>query len=413
MPMSRLSTLAAAAALAVAAPGSAQLMPQLPLPPVGGVVERVGGALPQVGERLGDARALVQAQAARARDLVRRHPDRIALDRDGNPVRAAELILIDADQAIVDAAVARGFTLIERTELDGLGVGYARFRVPRGMSLRKAERELQGVAPGREVSTDPLYFPSGTAAGATAAAQPPVQGAGGARIGIIDGGVPPRTPGLAKQQGFAVGGPRANDHAVAIASILTGGAGVRASAPAAQLHVADIYGADPAGGNAAALSRALAWMARERVPVVVVSLVGPPNPLLARIVAAARRVGTLVVAAVGNDGPAAKPAYPASYPQAISVTGVDARGRVLIEAGRAAKLDYAAPGADLLALGADGRARTVRGTSFAAPFVAARIAAHLGGGIDGAIRAVDAEAQGRGKRGMGRGLVCGGCATRR
>ncbi len=48
---------------------------------------------------------------------------------------------------------------------------------------------------------------------------------------------------------------------------------------------------------------------------------------------------------------------------------------VLIEAGRATHLDYAAPGADMLAANARGGAAPVRGTSFATPLVAATIAA--------------------------------------
>ncbi|MGT2516872.1 S8 family serine peptidase (plasmid) [Sphingomonas panni] len=155
---------------------------------------------------------------------------------------------------------------------------------------------------------------------------------------------------------------------MAVASLLTGGGGIKASAPGAALHVADVYGSDPAGGSASALARALAWMVQAKVPVVVMSLAGPDNALLGRFVAAARARGTVVVAAVGNNGPAAPPAYPASYPQAIAVTGVDGRGRVLVEAGRARHLDYAAPGADMLALNAAGQARSVRGTSFAAPW---------------------------------------------
>ncbi len=43
----------------------------------------------------------------------------------------------------------------------------------------------------------------------------------------------------------------------------------------------------------------------------------------------------MIVAAVGNDGPSARPAYPASYPGVLAVTGVDGRNRALIEAGRA------------------------------------------------------------------------------
>ncbi|MCP3730807.1 S8 family serine peptidase [Sphingomonas sp. MG17] len=405
-----------AAALCLTGPVQAQLVPQLP--PVGGVVDRVTGALPDLRQTLGDAASLARAQVERARDLVRRHPGRIGLDPEGNAVRANELIVIDADAAVTDAAGALGFRLIERVELAELGIAYARFESPHGMGVARALKQLRAVAGGREVSADPLYFASGTTAGPAMPSHGAAQAStGSARIGIIDGGVPPGTPGLARQQGFAQGGPRTNDHAVAIASLLTGGGGVRASAPGARLHVADVYGDDPAGGNAAAIGQALAWMARERVPVVVVSLTGPPNPLLGRIVGAARRLGTVVVAAVGNDGPAARPAYPASYPDAVAVTGVDARGRVLIEAGRAAKLDYAAPGADLLALGTDGKARRVRGTSFAAPFVAARLSAHLSSdGIGGALAALDREARDLGKRGadrqFGRGLVCGECATR-
>lgn len=404
--------------LLLAPVAGAQLLPQLPsVPPVGGVMDRVTGTVGDLERGLGDARSLARQQIERTRELVRRHPDRIALDPEGNAVRAGELVMLEPDRAVIDAAAARGFRLIERVELDGLGIGYARFATPRGMAIKRALRALQGLAEGREVSTDPLYFTSGGAIAPAVPAGAIVQAGAAGRIGIIDGGVPPGTAWVAAQQGFAAGAPRPNDHAAAIASLLTGGHGVRASAPGTQLHVADIYGTDPAGGNAAALGQAIAWMVREKVPVVVVSLAGPPNPLLARVIAAARRLGTVVVAAVGNDGPAAPPAYPASYPQAIAVTGVDARGRVLIEAGRALKLDYAAPGADLLAVDAHGRVQRVRGTSYAAPFVAARLSALLdGGGIDAAVRKLDGEARGMRKgsesRQYGRGLVCGDCATR-
>ncbi|WP_047867159.1 S8 family serine peptidase, partial [Sphingomonas paucimobilis] len=113
-----------------------------------------------------------------------------------------------------------------------------------------------------------------------------------------------------------------------------------------------------------------------------------------------------------NNGPAAPPAYPASYPQAIAVTGVDGRGRVLVEAGRARHLDYAAPGADMLALNAAGQARGVRGTSFAAPLVAARLSAVWVGDAAAALKALDREAKGGGGR-TGRGVLCAACRTTR
>jgi subtilisin family serine protease len=87
--------------------------------------------------------------------------------------------------------------------------------------------------------------------------------------------------------------------------------------------------------------------------------------------------GFIVVAAVGNDGPAAPPLYPASYPDVVGVTGVDAHQRVLLEAARGRQVDFAAPGADMAAAGAAQSYTVVRGTSFAAPIVTGMLAAML------------------------------------
>ncbi|WP_294327891.1 S8 family serine peptidase [uncultured Sphingomonas sp.] len=457
-----------ALALALPTAASAQLLPvpQLPQLPgrVGEAIGGIRGSLP-IDEAVADARQLARQSVERARDLARRFPDRIELDRDNNPVRAGEVTLADPDPAVLALVERAGFSVIASERYDDLGIGFARLRVPAGLSAVEAVRRLGRIVGGDRVTLDPLYSASGAALAEStpAFAKPPqmlrtvppstrtpaeagaqlgrpidrlptfpswtpafagVRGGSGVRgvtgsvpapgapkrIGIIDGGVATGTPGLAAQQGFASGAPRASDHGMAVASLLTGGGGIKASAPGAALHVADVYGSDPAGGSASALARALAWMVQAKVPVVVMSLAGPDNALLGRFVAAARARGTLVVAAVGNNGPAAPPAFPASYPQAIAVTGVDGRGRVLVEAGRAHHLDYAAPGADMLALNAAGQARGVRGTSFAAPLVAARLSAVWAGDAAAALKALDREAKGAGGR-TGRGVLCGTCRT--
>ena len=119
-------------------------------------------------------------------------------------------------------------------------------------------------------------------------------------------------------------------------------------------------------------------MARSRVGVVNISLVGPPNATLERVVGAMVARGHLLVAAVGNDGPAAPPLYPASYPGVIGVSGVDRQGRPLPEAGRGPQVMFAAPGSQMVsaALGTPPY-RQVRGTSFAAPLVAGLLAKAL------------------------------------
>ena len=168
------------------------------------------------------------------------------------------------------------------------------------------------------------------------------------------------------------------------------------------MFVADVYGGSRAAGSASSIVRALSWLASKRPQVINISLVGPQNRLVERAVQAlrARRIG--IVAAIGNDGPAAPPQYPASYPGVVAVTGVDARGRALPEAGKASHLDFAAPGADMAAaLPGQGYAK-VRGTSFAAPFATARLA------IAGSTQRLAVEAR-PGKGRVGRGIICSNC----
>jgi hypothetical protein len=239
-------------------------------------------------------------------------------------------------------------------------------------------------------------------AGALAAAQ----GSGGTRtIGMIDGGVASQ-PSLAgksiEQNGFA-GSPQPTGHGTAVASLLVGTQGpFRGAATGSQLFVADVYGGDRAAGSATSIVRALGWLSSKHPQVINISLVGPPNRLVQRAIQIVQSRGTEVVAAVGNDGPAAPPQYPASYPGVIAVTAVDAKGRALPEAGKPTHLDFAAPGADMAAALPGNGYTKVRGTSFAAPLAAARLV------FAGSPARLAAEAQ-PGKGRVGRGIVCGVC----
>jgi len=222
---------------------------------------------------------------------------------------------------------------------------------------------------------------------------------------MIDGGVashPSMARARIEQKGFA-GPASATGHGTAVASLLVGDAGAfRGAARGASLFVADVYGGNPAAGSASTIVRALGWAAGKRPRLVTISLVGPANRAIERAIAGLRARGIMVVAAVGNDGPAAPPQYPASYDGVVAVTGVDAKGKALVEAGRARHLDVAAPGAELAAALPGRGYASVRGTSFAAPLAAARLAA------TGSLDRLAAEARpGKGK--VGRGIVCGEC----
>ena len=395
----------------LAGPASAQIG----LPTLGGATGDIGAVLDRGMEPVRSVSrpvsALARDRVSRLTAYVRQNRNEVELDEERQPARRGEILLLDPDTSAIGTARAEGYGLLEHAELEGLGIAYARLAVPDGVDLATAIKQLRRALPEKTVTADQLHFTSANGRGEarSQAAKPnpyPLRPRGGT-VGIIDGGITTKTR-VAAQRGFAKGAPVASEHAIAIASLLSG-AGID------RLWAADVYGNDPAGGNALAIAQALGWMVKEHVPVVSIILVGPSNPLLARAVAAARAKGTVVVAAVGNDGSAAPPAYPASYPGVIAVTGVDGRRRVLIEAGNALNLDYAAPGADLTAVDSKGARVKLRGTSYAAPLVAARFAAHRKAGLQGSalVAASDAEASAAGRsrpsRRYGRGILCGSC----
>lgn len=429
-PLTRSLLAAAAGALLVSGTAAAQLLPPL-LPPVQapiGNLPVVGPAVQQllgspearqvvnptlnsvagVPERIAQsgARTLLELRRLRHLELVRQNRARLETDGDGQPVRRGVLVAATPSPAALRSAARAGFRVIATEANPELGLTTVYLRVPGRMSAREALGRLRRAAPAIEADYDHLFEPAGGAllpvAGTLAAAGAP---GGGVRIGLVDGGVSSH-PALAgariEQHGFS-GSPQATGHGTAVASLIVGNQGpFRGAARGASLFVADVYGGNRAAGSASAMVRALNWLSGKRPRVINISLVGPPNKLTARAIQAVRGRGIQLVAAVGNDGPAAPPQYPASYPGVVAVTAVDSRGRALPEAGKAAHLDFAAPGADMAAaLPGKGYAR-VRGTSFAAPLAASRLAAA------GSVRRLASEAR-PGKGRIGRGIVCGPC----
>ena len=369
-------------------------------------------------EQLG--RVLEQARVDRLSRFVRQNRKVIELDENRNPVVRGELIASGVDDTSIAAAQQQGFKVLSRDSIEGLDLAYVRFGLPDKMSLNDAKTKLWAIMPDADIDADHIYFQSSAtsflAFSNTAAASKSLS----ASLGVIDGGVAdhPSVRGRIEQNGFAKGAPFASSHGTAVAALMIGSGEVKGARSGANLLAADVYGTDKAGGNASAIARALGWLAGRGVSVVTISLVGPNNTLLKNAIAAAQRKGIIIVAAVGNDGPAAPPAYPAAYLGVISVTGVDSRNRALPEAGSGAHTDFAAPGADIFSALSAKKRDKVRGTSFAAPLVAARLSVFYPrqsiSAVEGAVLKLTAEAIDLGKKGRdpiyGEGLVCGNCA---
>ena len=405
----RIFSLICAGLVLIAAPLAAQVgLPRVQLPPVG---PALGGTLDTVDRSAADVQRLAQRlvrERLRTIDrLVERNSDVIELDASGAPARRGELLLMGVSQNDLGKVLGAGFLVLSREELEGLDLSVIRVGVPAGVKLADAQAVLAALVPQASVSPDNLHFPSGRASAAILVAAPSTTSGRSAPVGVIDGAAGASVK-VAETRGFAKGAPYPSHHGTSVVSLLS-------HVGAATIRVADVYGTDKAGGNALAMAKGLGWLVARGSKVVTISLVGPRNAVLERAIGAAQRKGVVVVAAVGNDGPAAPPAYPASYEGVVAVTGVDGKRRALIEAGRALHLDYAAPGADIYGRNAKGKRIKLRGTSFATPLVAARAALAIGQGRNWR-SALDAEAIDLGPQGAdstyGKGLVCAQCTGR-
>ena len=348
---------------------------------------------------------LVDVRRLRLAELVRENRATLEMDGAGNPARRGQLIAIDPSGATLGAAIRAGFSIRGDENDTNLGLRTVTLAGPSGMSAVKALALLRRSAPTVNADFDHVFEPAGGSLMTSAVALAAGNVGGGPVIGMIDGGVG-RSPSLesasVEQRGFA-GAAQATGHGTAVASLMVGSDGRFAGAArGASLLVGDVYGGNPAAGSATSIVKAMSWIATRRPSVINISLVGPRNALVERAVSLLLARGIKVVAAVGNDGPAAPPLYPASQAGVIAVTGVDGTNRALAEASRSTHLDYAGPGADMAAA-LPGRGYTrVRGTSFAAPFITARLA------MTGSTAQLDAEvAKGRGR--VGRGIICVAC----
>lgn len=415
-------------AVLTAAPASPQVtLPQVELPnlpivqaPID-VNRTVNGVLGAANpERLRELRRL------RIRDLLRTNRALLEADPRGAPIIRSEVVALSPTPAALEQARAAGFEIARTRTLDGLDASVVVLRAPPRMSTRRALRELQRADPDGVYDFNHLYIESGEMVAQPPAAGSPVPSlvpdaalpelATKARVGLIDGGVD-RSHRVFSHSAIHEHGCESavpSEHGTAIASLVAGYApDFHGAAPGAALYVADVYCGAATGGAVDAVAEAFAWLSREQVPVVNVSLVGPANRMLEQIVRIVIARGIIVVAAVGNDGPSAPPLYPAAWPGVVAVTAVDAKRRVLLEACRGPHVAFAAPGADMPAASIPQTYASVRGTSFAAPLIAGLLAMELQqpdkASADAAIAALAAQAVDLGAHGRdriyGNGLV--------
>jgi subtilisin family serine protease len=300
--------------------------------------------------------------------------------------------------------VAQGYVVLQSVDLASLATTVRRCDVPEGVTIEEARTAVRALPSGeaadynhyyrtgqnsamatvsepREAICDGLHCPARAlinwpeGIGTTGCGAP-------VRIGIVDTGLNPDHAAL-KGADIEVTRIAPEDyspsdaiHGTAVAALLVGDPESRVPGllPGARLIAVDAFykDANDERADAFTLVRALDSLAQEGVQVINLSLAGPPNTVLENTLdQLVDQREIIIVAATGNAGPRAEPAYPAAHDSVIAVTAVDRGGTAYRRAGRGPHVDLAAQGVEVWTAASIEGARWKTGTSFAAPFVTA------------------------------------------
>ncbi len=206
----------------------------------------------------------------------------------------------------------------------------------------------------------------------------------GVRVGLVDTGVDDEHPDLAgrivETHNFVEGGDesfRDDGHGTAVAGVIGARAdnaeGIFGIAPdAAVLALKACWHVEAPDGPALCsswtLARAIDFAIGRGVRVLNLSLGGPEDPLVSRVLAAADATGVVITAAAGDGAPA--PAFPASLDFVIAVAASEAGAGITKHAGRL----VAAPGDEIITTAPGARYRFLSGSSLATAHVTGVVA---------------------------------------
>lgn len=321
-----------------------------------------------------------------------------AQQQEDGQIEPGEIVVVSVDMQAAEnlrqIVGNMGLRVIRRTRLDNLGLVLTVLRVPKEMKVNDALLALRQQLPDIWMDSNARYRLQGESSDAARYhyGEKLVQWRGkvgcgrNARIGIVDSAIDMHHPALQgqriQQKSFLPAGIDAApaEHGTAIAALLVGKRTQQKFTgliPEAQLVAANVFrqrDADNIDTTAELIVRALDWLVGEHVTVINLSLGGDRNLLLEAAVTRALQSNIAIVAAAGNSGPQAAPAYPAAHEGVIAVTALDANMEIYAKANHGDYITIAAPGVDIWAAVPGGDGRYFSGTSYAVPFVTAYVA---------------------------------------
>jgi hypothetical protein len=282
-----------------------------------------------------------------------------------------------------------GYTILsERPNIAGADL--LRLSLPAGRTPETALTELTLLLPGSTTDLNHLYTPDdflcadGTCQSHAAVGWSGWPSAYAPRIGMIDTGINTDHAALAGQKLTVIQtdlderDAAGRQHGTAIATLLLGrmDSTTPGLLPHAELIAVEAFHqtSGQEAADAFALAQAMQTLIDESVTVANLSFSGPLNQVLGRMLDLALSRGIGLVAAAGNGGPGAPPAYPAAWPGVVAVTAVDDDLQPYRQAARGDHIAFAAPGVNLWTAASISGGRLRSGTSYAAPFVTAALA---------------------------------------
>lgn len=336
--------------------------------------------------------------------------DKALMDLGG--IRKRQILASGLDASSAEKATAMGFKTIATSKSPAYASPVLLLAVPSGMSEEAAQRRLAGAFPSGRFGPNHVYriYPSAEEGAASSPAANAPQGCAGpecfakrlinwnkpvsacaenVRIGVIDTSFDRSHPFFAghdlsihadfRKRALS---PKDDWHGTAVLSILAGNSqsATPGLVPKAQFALASTFGADnngTASADALAVVSALAWL-DGKADIINMSFSGPSNAEIQGAIKAMAAKGVIFVAAGGNQGAYGPASYPAAYPEVIAVTAVRLDSQSYSHATHGDYIDLAAPGVDVYTALPMGQAGLRTGTSFAAPFVTALIAAMPG-----------------------------------
>lgn len=249
-------------------------------------------------------------------------------------------------------AASHGLTILESTPIKTLDVMLVRLVLTEPAGELGATLDLLAQLPGVSAAqpefryqtnahSDPFAWMNYGARQTGADRLQTATSGAGVTVAVIDTGVDThhaelagRVDGDSDLTGY---GPSGDRHGTAIAGLIAAAAdnGVGAYGMAPEAKVVSIKACEPESPTSlgarcwsSTLARALDAAITLKVPIINMSLGGPRDPLLERMVAAAVSRGQLIVAAAGNAGPDGAPTYPAAYPGVLAVAAIDSHARL-------------------------------------------------------------------------------------